>query len=210
MADITSKQSATLEGIENWMGITGRAPTVSELADKLGIERTVLNARLDGLERSGYLKPRSVGDKRSIPLELTLPGLRSVGAAIPLLGQIRGGPLSEALAEPEGLLHLPHAVKGAQQQFALRVVGDSMSEVICDSDVVVLEIPSREPRPGEITAVQIANDTTLKYFYLLGQDVSLRSHNPAFEPITMPLEEIEVLGLYVGSMSHRIAAMLLK
>lgn len=212
MGSVTKKQSETMNGIESWMAVTGRAPTIPELAGQLGIEHSVLLSRLDGLERGGYLKQRSrsAGEKRGLPLDLTLVGLRSVGAVIPILGQIRGGALTEALSEPEGVLRLPHAFKDARTQFALRVVGDSMSEVICDSDVVILELPTRDPRAGEITAVQLGFETTLKYFYSDHKQVTLKSHHPDFKPIQAPLEEVEVLGFYVGKMSARVAEMLLQ
>ena len=206
---ISDKQSETLDGIETLMYDSGRSPMAAELGEHLGVERTVLARRLERLARAGYLQPRS---NRHLPLELTQTGLRAVGAIVPILGSIRGGPLSEALEEPSGYLRLPRAHRDARRQFALRVSGDSMSDTICPDDVVLLEFADRrDPRQGEIVAVQVGSEyeTTLKYFHSEGEQVTLRAENPRYQPIVVPANELSLLGYFVGRMSPSIAALFL-
>jgi SOS regulatory protein LexA len=201
----TYKQDQTLLAIQDFMSANGRAPMIAELADIMALEYSVLSSRLSGLQAKGFLAERPTA--RPVPLSITERGLLEVGAAVPIIGEIRGGPISEAIEEPSGILRLPRAHRGARKLFALHVVGDSMSERICQDDVVLLEHPSREPRAGEITAVQVGSSTTLKYFYRVGNNLRLESEHPKYEPIHCLATDARILGFYVGHMSPEVATL---
>jgi SOS regulatory protein LexA len=207
---ITRTQRLALNGIESLHASLARAPTVMELAAHLGLERSVLASRLDFLERAGLLEPRQT--RSPVPLVLSTQGLRAIGAAIPVLGAIRAGPLEEALEEPKGLLRLPNARPAARDQFALEVEGDSMVDLMFPGDIVLLELPKgRAPREGQIVAARVgeAFETTLKRWHRVGAAVELRAENPRYPPIRANAREIEVLGHYIGRMSPSVAALFL-
>ena len=90
--------------------------------------------------------------------------------------------------------------------FCLRAKGDSMTGArIYDGDIVFIR---RQPtvENGEIAAVIIDNEATLKrvYFYRDKNKLVLSPENPAFEPLVYigsELEEIRILGKAVAFQS---------
>ena len=79
--------------------------------------------------------------------------------------------------------------------------GDSMSPTICDGDVVCIR-SQPEVEQGQIAAVRIGEEATLKHCYYQNGVVQLIADNPAVCPPMVytgrQLEEIEVEGLAVG------------
>jgi repressor LexA len=182
---------------------TGRLPELSDLARSLGIHYVSLRQHLEALQRKGYLEFESRGRGRS-PL-LALP---AQATGIPVLGDIPAGPFDAAVAHPEAYLPLPGLPDAS---FALRVRGDSMADLIQPGDVVLL---SRRPpsREGEICAVRVGEeDATLKYVRRLpGGRVELRPHNPAYDTLQVPAEEVSLDGVYLGLLRGDAADALLE
>lgn len=169
---------------------TGRSPDLSVFARDLKIHYVSLRQHLEALHRKGYLVFESRGRGQSPRLELPL---RATG--VPVLGSIPAGPLSEALLEPEGFLPL----RDAREQFALRVSGDSMADLIQDGDVVLFR-KGTLLRSGEICAVRVGNsEVTLKYLDRHEpKTVTLRPHNPQYPTLCVAAEEVHIEGVYLG------------
>ncbi len=183
-------QKAVWNAIKNYVKREGRVPTPIYVANLLGIARPTIGEHLEALERVGLIERRSLGSGRSPDLRLTLTGQFETGLLVPVLGTIPAGPPLEAVEDRVGFLALPNR-PGC---FALQVEGESMSELILPGDVVLLD--SRiEPRSGEVCAVRVGDDATLKHVDLRGSRATLRPHNPAFEPITVPRSKIHVDGV---------------
>lgn len=182
---------------------TGRLPELSDLARSLGIHYVSLRQHLEALQKKGYLEFESRGRGRSP--HLALP---AQATGIPVLGDIPAGPFDAAVAHPEAYLPLPAIVSAS---FALRVRGDSMADLIQPDDVVLL---SRRPpqRDGEICAVRVGeDDVTLKYVRRLpGGKVELRPHNPRYETMVLPAEEVSIDGVYLGLLRGAAADALLE
>lgn len=182
---------------------TGRLPELSDLARSLGIHYVSLRQHLEALQKKGYLEFESRGRGRSP--HLALP---AQATGIPVLGDIPAGPFDAAVAHPEAYLPLPAIVSAS---FALRVRGDSMADLIQPDDVVLL---SRRPpqRDGEICAVRVGeDDVTLKYVRRLpGGKVELRPHNPRYETMVLPAEEVSIDGAYLGLLRGDAADALLE
>lgn len=88
--------------------------------------------------------------------------------------------------------------------FALRCKGDSMTGArINDGDIVFIrQQPTVEN--GEIAAVIIDNEATLKRVYRYSDYISLNAENPAFQPIILregDADEIRILGKAVAFQS---------
>ena len=82
--------------------------------------------------------------------------------------------------------------------FALTVNGDSMVDAhIADGDVVLME-PVIEPsrlREGTIVSALVpGSGTTLKYFHRDGAVIRLEAANPAYDPIEVPADQVQVQG----------------
>ena len=85
--------------------------------------------------------------------------------------------------------------------FALTCHGDSMAPTICDGDIVCIRCQP-EVEQGEIAAVRIGEEATLKHFHRQGDTVMLLADNAAVCPpmvYTGPqLNEIRIEGRAVG------------
>ncbi len=196
-------QQRVYDRLLDHFGRHGELPDLSEFARQLKLHYVSLKQHLQALDKKGYLKFESRGHGRSPLLQL-----HPAATGIPVLGGIPAGPLSEAAAMAEEYLPLP-GVRGAS--FALRVDGSSMADLIQPDDIVIFE--KRKPfRSGEICAVRIGeNEVTLKYLDFIKPDlVTLRPHNPTFEPVTVEASAVSVEGTYLGLMRGQVAASLLE
>ena len=75
-----------------------------------------------------------------------------------------------------------------------------MAPKICDGDIVCIR-KQEEVENGEIAAVRIGEEATLKRFYRQGDTVLLQAENPTFAPLVYAnhqLDEIEIEGKAVG------------
>lgn len=190
MNELPKMQRKVYERICDYKERTGRSPDLSVFARELKIHYVSLRQHLEALHRKGYLVFESRGRGQSPRLELPL---RATG--VPVLGSIPAGPLSEALLEPESFLPL----RAAREQFALRVRGDSMADLIQDGDVVLFR-KGMPIRSGEICAVRVGNsEVTLKYLERHEpQTVTLRPHNPHYPTLAVEAEEVHIEGVYLG------------
>lgn len=117
---------------------------------------------------------------------------------VPLVGRIACGTPILAEQNIKSYVGVPAEWRA---DFALECHGDSMSPTICDGDVVCIR-SQPEVEQGQIAAVRIGEEATLKHCYYKNGVVQLIADNPAVCPpmvYTGPeLEDIEVEGLAVG------------
>ena len=123
---------------------------------------------------------------------------------VPLLGTIACGEPILAEENIEDYINMPESTKGT---FALRCKGDSMINArIFDGDIVYIrEQPDVEN--GEIAAVLIDNEATLKRVYKYNNRIELRAENPTFKTMNFENEDlykIKILGKAVGFFSKVI------
>ncbi|MBS5015984.1 MAG: helix-turn-helix domain-containing protein [Ruminococcus sp.] len=120
---------------------------------------------------------------------------------IPLLGTIACG---EPILATENIEALINADKNLNADFALRCKGDSMINArIFDGDIVYIrEQPDVED--GEIAAVLIGEEATLKRVYKYPSKVVLRPENPLYDDMIYSKEEmneVRILGKAVAFLS---------
>lgn len=111
---------------------------------------------------------------------------------IPLLGKIACGKPILAQENWEELILLPN---GVAADFALRCQGNSMIDArINDGDIVFI---TQQPivENGEIAAVLIDDEATLKRFYKSGNKVILKAENKDFEPLVYVNSEIDNISI---------------
>ncbi|UCH24420.1 MAG: hypothetical protein JSV66_10725 [Trueperaceae bacterium] len=182
---------------------TGELPDLATFARNLGLHYVSLKQHLEALHKKEYLVFESRGRGRSP--HLALP---AEATGIPVLGSIPAGPLSEAVAFAEGYLPLGGLENG---HFALRVQGDSMSDLIQNGDVVLFE--KRQPnRSGEICAVRFeGSDVTLKYLDRLEENYyALRPHNPEHPTVEAHAEDLSIEGVYLGLLRGEVLNVLVQ
>ena len=118
---------------------------------------------------------------------------------IPILGRIAAGAPIYAEENIEGYTFT--VLNGGAEYFALRVRGDSMNAVrIYDGDLVIVRKQDIVEN-GEIAAVLIEQEATLKRFSRSGDIVTLmpQSTNPEHKPLVYNLKDtsVKILGLVV-------------
>ena len=117
---------------------------------------------------------------------------------VPLVGSIACGAPITAEQNIECYIGVPAAWHA---DFALTCHGSSMAPTICDGDIVCIR---RQPEveQGEIAAVRIGEEATLKHFHRQGETVMLLADNAAVCPPMIfagpQLEEIQIEGRAVG------------
>ena len=116
---------------------------------------------------------------------------------VPLIGRIACGQPITAEENVEELVSIPSTWHA---QFTLRCEGDSMEPRIKDGDLVAIR---SQPivENGEIAAVRIGCEATLKHVYLYKDKIILQPENPSYEPIVKigeEMNEVHIEGRAVG------------
>lgn len=175
----------------------GKQDAVYELARALNVSEAWLMGYDVPAERSAPKVSVQLDKKPTIPPGfMPLPKMRKV----PLIGAIACGDPITAIQNREGDVNAPVDMRC---DFALKCQGESMIGAgIHDGDVVYIRIQP-EVENGEIAAVRIGEETTLKRVYLHNDYIELRPENPAFESIIRRREEmndVQIEGKAVGWM----------
>ena len=174
---------------------------MSELSTRVRLRREELGLSQEQLaQRMGYRSKSSITKLekgvKAIP-QAKLDALAAM-AMVPLVGSIACGTPITAEQNIEQYIGVPAAWHA---DFALTCHGDSMAPTICDGDIVCIR---RQPEveQGEIAAVRIGEEATLKHFHRQGETVMLLADNTAVCPPMVfagpQLEEIQIEGRAVG------------
>lgn len=117
--------------------------------------------------------------------------------SVPLVGRIACGQPITAEQNVEGVVSVPSQWRS---DFALLCQGDSMEPSIKDGDLVAIHIQPMVEN-GEVAAVRIDNEATLKHVYLYSNYIELRPENPAYQSIIKigeEMNEVKIEGKAVG------------
>ncbi len=187
MSELTPRQQQVYQFVCDYLDSHGYAPTLQEIAAYLGINGNLGVLRhLEALEKKGYLR-RVTGKSRGI----VLSG-RSTSQALPVVGSVAAGALSEALEDVEDYLNVDPALIRGDGSFVLRVRGDSMLEAqICDGDLAIIH-PQPEAENGDIVVARLDGEATLKRFFREGESIRLQPENSRFQPIFLSAEDGDV------------------
>ena len=193
---LTWRQRKILQAIRDSVQKRGYPPSMREIAEAVGlISTSSVSYQLSILERKGYLhrdvrRPRTMEIhlppiRQESPAAKEVPGhpARSETVHVPLVGRIDpGGPLL-APQQIEEVYPLPRKLVGEGPVFMLRMAGDSMISVaIADGDWVVIHAQETADS-GDIIAVMIDGEATVKTLKRSGGHVWLMPQNRDFLPI---------------------------
>lgn len=101
---------------------------------------------------------------------------------IPIIGTIAAGQPILAEEHIEDYIDIESTIEA---DFCLKVKGDSMINANIDNGDYIFIKQQPDVEDGEIAAVLIEEEATLKRVYKVGDYVQLRAENPAFKPITL-------------------------
>ena len=203
------------------MSDTDLSSRIRQRREQLGLSQEELAARMGYRSKSSITKlekgindlPRAKLEELAAALDTTPawlmglvdlpfppPGFEPLPemVRVPLVGSIACGTPITAEQNIECYIGVPAAWHA---DFALTCHGSSMAPTICDGDIVCIR---RQPEveQGEIVAVRIGEEATLKHFHRQGETVMLLADNTAVCPPMVfagpQLEEIQIEGRAVG------------
>ena len=201
---LTEKHIKVLEFMTNYQNENGRPPSIREIGEKVKISSTsVVNYYLDQLKKMGYLERDTrvsrglrLTEKVNEVIQILTDTLR-----VPILGPIAAGPLMlvpepgvDYMNEKEfRAVEIARSLLSSKEKgndlYALEVKGDSMIDaMINDGDIVVMK-PAQDARNGEMVAVRVNDEYTLKYFYKEKDRYRLKPANPTMKPIILRKNE---------------------
>jgi len=191
---LTPRQQQVLEFIRESVRANGYPPTVREICSALNLSSpSTVHAHLANLERLGLIKrdptkPRAldvVQDLRPRP-------------PLPLVGRVAAGQPILAEENIEELIDVPAFLRRDDDDFVLRVRGDSMADAgIFNGDFIVVHSQD-QAQNGEIVVALVGDEATTKRFYNEGRTVRLQPENELYEPIIVNADEVELVGRVVG------------
>lgn len=189
------------------------------LADELNLSKSSVNMYERGEREPGFETMEAIADTFNVdmdylygrtdvkiaePIQLNAgtvpPGFELLPRMVkkPLIGDIACGEPITAEQNVADYVDVPETV---HCDFCLRCHGDSMVDAgIQDNDVVYIRIQP-EVEDGEIAAVRIGGEATLKRVYYDGQSLTLMPANSSYRPKTYSgpeLENIRIEGKAVG------------
>ena len=188
---LTSAQQELYEWLADYIGSHHHSPSIRQMMQAMGLRSPApVQSRLRHLQQKGWITWQE-GQARTLQL------LGGVASGIPVLGAVAAGGLVETFDDVQERLELAPVLE-TRGLFALTVNGDSMVDAhIADGDVVLME-PVTEPsrlREGTIVSALVpGSGTTLKHFHRDGAVVRLEAANPAYEPIELPADQVQVQG----------------
>ncbi len=203
--ELTRRQQQVLAFIQAEQHQAGRPPSLREIARHFGFRSmTAAQDHVRALGRKGALahRPRQA---RGWQVRSPLQSLRRPLVDIPIYGSIPAGYAEDRPQEAKGCLTVDVDSLGLRptaRTFALQVRGDSMTgRHIIDGDYVVFE-HGLTPRPGDVVAALIDNESTIKTFVLERGQPCLRAENPRY-PKLIPAAELVIQGVMVALMRKR-------
>ena len=209
MKKLTERQKKVLEFIIDQLSTSGYPPTIREIGVHMNISSTNgVNDHLKALERKSYLerhenksralRPKCYPDGRPYDSGMPVVSVQNV----PLVGRIAAGNPIEAIQHAEDTITLGEGLLGkGKEVFALRVKGASMIEDgILDGDIIFIN-RQQDAVQGEIVAVMVDEEATVKRFFREEGRIRLQPANSAMKPIYINHDEFrdtQVLGNVVG------------
>lgn len=195
---LTKRQEMILQYVLDYVTREGYPPSIREIGQHFDIgSLRGVTVHLDALERKGYISrsntPRSI--------KVVHPSYQTTSRVVmlPLLGSIAAGTPIQAQEHVEDLIPVPSdMVRNIENAYLLRIRGDSMTgEGIMPRDLVVVK-PQLTASHGDLVAVLIGDEATVKRIHFDKKGVRLMPSNPAYDPIPVETEDARVLGRIVG------------
>ena len=183
-----------IEFIEKSYSISGRSPTITEIANSLQVSIGCVAKYLTEMEDRKMLINN--GGSRGI-ITLKMAKIKNSTSNLPVVGSIACG--SPLLAEEniECYLPIPNEFLGNGEFFILRANGESMIDAgICDGDYVIIR-KQEDAEEGQIIVALIDDEATLKRYYLDKAKKKVRLHPENREMKDMYFNSIVIQGVAV-------------
>lgn len=146
--------------IEEYYGQYGTSPTIRCIAENVGCSKSNVSIYIDYLKEQGLMEIGENGYETDVTKSTDTKVV-----AVPKLGYVPCGPLSEEYECIDGYIRLPASFVGnAKSCFLLTATGNSMIDVgINDGDLVLVR-QQNEANYNDIVVALVENEVTLKRF----------------------------------------------
>ena len=186
-----------------------------ELSEKTGIDKSKISSYMSGRYKAKqdgiYLLAKSLNVSEAwlmgldVPMERTsndiYEQLKNIGTMyvsntemvkIPVLGVVKAG--YDYLAQENwiGTIDVEkNIVSDGSEYFALKVVGDSMSPVLVQDDIVVIKKQNDFENGDIVVAIVNGNEATIKKGKKTDSSITLQPLNPSYDPLVFTYDEVK-------------------
>jgi repressor LexA len=194
---LTANQQRVLDCIEHHLDQHGRAPTLREISESLGLSsHSSAQDYVEALVRKGVL------ERLPYHRGLRLPHRSRASAAthLPLVGRVAAGSPILAAENIEAHHGVDPGLFRPRADYLLRVIGLSMRDAgILDGDLIAVH-RSATADNGRIVVARLDDEVTVKQLEHRNGRVRLLPANPDFAPIEVDPRRhaFAIEGLYVG------------
>lgn len=183
--DLRKKNNMTLEDVGDIVGVGKSTVRKWETGEIANMRRDKIAKLAEALHTTPAYLMGWEEEAEALSADNVIPIPKM--AKIPLIGKIACGEPITATENLEGFVSAPENIPA---DFALTCKGDSMIGArILDGDIVLIR-QQPDVDDGEIAAVLIDNEATLKRVHKKAGCLILNPANPSYEPIVITGEEL--------------------
>lgn len=194
------KKLRELRKIEGW--------TQKEVAEKIGVSKQTYSHYENEERKPGLPMIHKLVEVYNVDINEIFSGapttdLKETSAIyeagrlkkLPIVGQIACGGAELAYEEIEGYEEVPSSWLNGGEYYVLRAKGDSMINARINHGDLLMVRKQFDVENGEIAAVLIDGDATLKRVYKTDDNIILQSENSNYPPIFLTDEkDIKIIG----------------
>lgn len=198
--ELTKRQSVILNFIQSTIAKKGFPPTIFEIMKEFRFgSPTSVNDHLNAIEKKGFIVRQPFTSRGIKIVESKISTMQTHNATVPLpiVGKVAAEEPILADENIEGYLNVDQSIVQQQKNtFVLEVKGDSMINAgIFNGDYVIVN-KQQTVNQGEIAAVLIDNEATVKRVYINANEIRLQPENDLFKPsiIRNQSKDVSIMG----------------
>ncbi len=196
MESLTDIQKAVYDYTRQVLKLGQPFPSLRDIASHFGFQHTTARFHLKALEKKGFIKQRAqrisdymLADDRDIDFQ---------AQSFDLIARIPAGAPLPVFDETRESFQVTQDFFGGGDILGIRVIGDSMSgDSIAEGDIAMIK-RQQEANKGDILALRIEGEITLKRIRLEGDKAHLLPSNPEHSIRVVSARQLEILGKLVG------------
>jgi len=202
MESLTDIQKAVYDYTRQVLRLGQPFPSLREIASHFGFQHTTARFHLKALEKKGFVKQRAqrISDYMLADDSIanSWANSRASTQSFDLIARIPAGAPLPVFDETRESFQVTHDFFGGGDILGIRVIGDSMSgDSIAEGDIAMIK-RQQEANKGDILALRIDGEITLKRIRLEGAKAHLLPSNPEHSIRVVPARQLEILGKLVG------------
>jgi repressor LexA len=203
MESLTDIQKAVYDYTRQALKLGQPFPSLRDIASHFGFQHTTARFHLKALEKKGFVRQRAQRVSDYMLATDMLADDRDANSrasfqSFDLIARIPAGAPLPVFDETRESFQVTHDFFGGGDILGIRVTGDSMSgDAIAEGDIAMIK-RQQEANKGDILALRIDGEITLKRIRLEADKAHLLPSNPEHSIRVVPARQLEILGKLVG------------